>query len=64
MKCLLLDIEMPVGKVCPVPYNLDGFLCYEGCGCADNPELINEKIENWEKLKVEMNLNAENSEKK
>jgi hypothetical protein len=51
MKCLLLDIEMPIGKVCPSTYNEDGFKCYERCGCADNPELINEKVKNWEKLK-------------
>ena len=51
MKCLLLDIEMPIGKVCPSTYNDDGFKCYDECGCADNPELINEKVKNWEKLK-------------
>lgn len=37
-KCLLLDVEMPIGKVCPSVYNLDGFLCYEGCGFADDPK--------------------------
>lgn len=51
MKCLMFGIEMPIGKVCPNPYNKDGFKCQEDCGCADNPELINEKINNWEKLK-------------
>ena len=56
MKCLFLDIEMPIGEVCPVPYNKDGLICREGCSCADNPKLINEKLDNWEKLKTEMNL--------
>ncbi len=51
MKCLLLDIEMPIGNVCPSTYNEDGFKCYEECGCVNNPELINEKVENWEKFK-------------
>lgn len=51
MRCLLFDIEMPIGKVCPSVYNEDGFLCYEGCGCVDNPELINDKVKNWDKFK-------------
>jgi len=51
MKCLLLDIEMPIGNICPSTYNEDGFKCYERCGCADNPELINEKVKNWDKFK-------------
>lgn len=51
MKCLMFGIEMPIGKVCPNPYNKDGFKCNEECSCADNPELVNEKIKNWEKLK-------------
>lgn len=51
MKCLLLDIEMPIGKVCPSAYNEDDFKCHIDCGCADNPELINEKVKNWENLK-------------
>lgn len=51
MKCLMFGIEMPIGKVCPNPCNKDDFKCQEDCGCADNPELINEKIKNWEKFK-------------
>ena len=51
MKCLLLDIEMSIGNACPSPFNNDSFKCSEECGCADNPELINEKAENWEKIK-------------
>lgn len=51
MKCLMFGIEMPIGEVCPNPYNKDDFKCNEECSCANNPELINEKIKNWEKLK-------------
>ena len=51
MKCFLLDIEMPIGNACPSPFNNDGFKYSNECGCADNPELINEKAENWEKFK-------------
>ena len=58
MKCLFLDIEMPIGEVCPVPCNEDGFICSEGCSCANNPELINEKVDNWEKFKSETNDNV------
>ncbi len=51
MKCLMFDIEMPIGDACPNPYNKDDFQCSDRCGCADNPELINEKVKNWEKFK-------------
>lgn len=51
MKCLMFGIEMPIGNVCPNHYNKDDFKCNEECSCANNPELINEKVENWEKLK-------------
>ena len=51
MKCLLLDIEMPIGDTCPSAYNEDGFKCHSNCGCADNAEMINEKVKNWESLK-------------
>lgn len=62
MKCLFLDIEMPIGEVCPVQFNKDGFICHEGCNCANNPELINEKVDNWGRLKTEMNLGVSNKE--
>lgn len=64
MKCLLLDTEMPVGKVCPVPYNDEGLICHEDCGCADNPELLDEKAKNWEKFKAGMNLGINADKKK
>lgn len=64
MKCLLLNIEMPIGEVCPSSYNDEGLLCYKDCGLADNPELINEKVKNWEKFKAEKCLNVKNNEKK
>lgn len=51
MMCLLLNIDMPVGKVCPASYNDEGLICYKDCGLADNPKLISEKVENWEKLR-------------
>lgn len=38
MKCLLLDIDMPVGSTCLSP---------------DNPGVINAKINNWERFKKE-----------
>lgn len=40
MKCLMFGIEMPIGEVCPNPYNKDGFKCSEECSCADNPERV------------------------
>lgn len=54
MKCLLLDIDMPVGNTCPSPYNEDNLVCQEDCGCADDLEVINAKINNWEKFKKEI----------
>ncbi len=53
MMCLLLNIDMPVGKVCPASYNDEGLICYKDCGLADNPKLISEKVENWENSKEE-----------
>jgi uncharacterized protein YuzE len=47
----MFGIDMPIGMVCPNPYNKDGFKCNEECSCADNPELVNEKVKNWEKFK-------------
>lgn len=54
MKCLLLDIDMPVGNTCPCPYNEDNLVCQEDCGCADDPVVINAKINNWERFKKEI----------
>jgi len=54
MKCLLLDIDMPVGNTCPSPYNEDNLVCQEDCGCADDPVVINAKINNWERFKKEI----------
>lgn len=34
-KCKLLDIEMNMGKICPISKNLkkkEKFLCYKNCG--------------------------------
>lgn len=54
MKCLFLDIEMPKGDKCPVPFNKDGLICDENCSCADDPEIINARAEAWEKFKKDM----------
>ena len=49
MRCLLLNVDMLVGSLCPCPYNRDTLVCGENCSCADNPEIIN--TEAWEKFK-------------
>ena len=46
MKCLLLDVEMPIGEKCPSVFNDNDLICYKECGLADNPELIQEKVNN------------------
>lgn len=35
MKCMLLNIEMIINKLCPSKYNLDGDKCYVNCGFSE-----------------------------
>ena len=37
MKCELLNIESPIGEICPSRYNADEDVCYEQCGFINNP---------------------------
>ena len=36
-----------------MPCNDNGLICHEECSCANNSELINEKVRNWEKIKTQ-----------